>query len=243
MGPVAVALLGALLAGHAVPAAVPDFAPRTRARHLAPGRILVAGPRVHGPIFRQSVVLLLEYSAEGALGLVINRPSDIPLTRLLPDEKALVGRSDVAWVGGPVGRDALWVLLRAAPPSGESKGVVDGIHSTTSLATLRAALEAGTPPSGIRAYVGYAGWAPRQLDDEVTRGDWYIDRGAAEWIFERDAAEVWPTLIERNAGLRARAPRQRVPTTYAIQAGSSGAWLRRVKMPFPSSFLGSVPSQ
>jgi putative transcriptional regulator len=243
MGPVAVALFGALLAGHAVPAAVPDFAPRTRTHHLAPGRILVASPKMHGPFFSQSVVLLLEYSAEGALGLVINRPTDVPLTRLLPDEKALVRRPDTAWVGGPVGRETLWILLRTAPPSGESKVVVDGVHSTTSLATLRAALEAGTPASGIRAYVGYAGWSPRQLDDEVTRGDWYIDRGAAEWIFERDAAEVWPALIERNAGVRARAPRQRVPATYAIQAGSSGAWLRRVKMPLPSSVLGSVPSQ
>lgn len=243
MGPVAVALLAGLLAGHAVPAALPDLAPRARVRQLAPGRILVAGCKVRGPIFSRSVVLLLEYSAEGALGLVINRPSDVPLAHLLPDEKGLVGRSDLAWVGGPVGRGTLWVLLRGAPPSGESKPVVDGVHATTSLETLRAVLEAGTPASGLRAYVGYAGWAPRQLDDEVTRGDWYIDRGEAEWIFERDADEVWPALIGRNAGLRARAPRQRVPTTYAIQAGSSGAWLRRVKTPLPSSVLGSVPSQ
>ena len=243
MGPVAVALLGGLLAGHAVSAALPQLAPRTRVRQLAPGRILVAGPKVRGPLFSRSAVLLLEYSAEGALGLVINRPSHVPLAQLLPDEKALVGRSDTAWVGGPVGRGTLWVLLRGAPPSGESKPVVDGMHATNSLETLRAVLKAGTPASELRVYVGYAGWAPRQLDDEVARGDWYIDRGDAEWIFERDADEVWPALIERNMGLRTRAPGQRVPTTYAIQAGSSGAWLRRVKTPLPSSVLGSVPSQ
>jgi putative transcriptional regulator len=243
MGPGAVALLGGLLAGYAVPAALPEFVPRARVAQLAPGRFLVASCKVRGPIFSRSVVLLLEYSAEGALGLVINRPSDVPLLHLLPDQKALVGRGDTAWVGGPVGRSSLWILLRAAPPSGESSPVVDGVHATTSKETLRAVLEAGTPESGLRAYLGYAGWAPRQLDDEVTRGDWYIDRGAAEWIFERDAEEVWPALIERNAGLRVRAPRQRVPTTYAIQAGSSGAWLRRVKTPLPSSVLGSVPSQ
>ncbi len=216
-------------------------------RRLAAGRLLVATQALRGPFFQRTVVLLLEYSTEsGALGVVVNRPTDVGLAQVLPGEPALVGGPHRAWLGGPVGRDRVTVLFRAtgAPPApeGESMPVVDGIRVGASPAVLRGLVEAGGGSDQWRAYVGYAGWAPGQLEGEVVGGSWRIEEGAARWIFAEDADAVWPALLERSEGLRAR-PAQRCATMYAIQAGSSGACLRRVKTPLPSSLFVSVPSQ
>ncbi len=186
--------------------AAPYTAPEARVRTLAPGRLLVASRQVTGPFFGQSVVLLLDYSAEGALGLVLNRPTRVPLSTVLPDETGLAQREDRTWVGGPVGRDTLRLLFRGDAEGEDVERVVGEIRSTVSLEVLRRLIAAGTPASDLRAYVGYAGWGPRQLDSEVMRGDWYVDRGSAEWVFERDPASMWRELLDRHEGTRTRAP-------------------------------------
>lgn len=238
------------------PRAVPEYRGGL-IRRLAAGRLLVATPALRGPFFQRSVILLLEYSVEsGALGVVVNRPTDVALAQVLPGEPALADGSHRAWLGGPVGRDRVTVLFRAngAPPlpAGGSLPVVDGIHVGVLPGVLRALVEAGRGSDQWRAYVGYAGWAPGQLEGELVGGSWTIEDGAARWILAGDAEAVWPALMERAQGLQARSeagPRersrapQRCATTYAIQAGSSGACLRRVKIPLPSSLLVSVPSQ
>lgn len=186
--------------------AAPYTAPQARIRELAAGKLLVASRQVSGPFFGQSVVLLLEYSKEGALGLVLNRPTRVPLATLLPDEVALAQREDRAWVGGPVGRDSMRLLIRDKTPEGDALHVVDDVYTSTSLDVLHALLVAGVPTSKLRAYVGYAGWGARQLDAEVMRGDWYVDEGPAEWVFERDPASMWRELLDRNSGTRTQAP-------------------------------------
>jgi putative transcriptional regulator len=215
-------------------------------QRLAAGRLLVATPALRGPFFRESVVLLLEYSRQdGALGVVVNRRSEVALAEVLPGEPALEGSPQRAWIGGPVGRDRITVLFRkdGAPPLPEGAlAVVDGVWVGGSPALLRALAETHTGAERWRAYVGYAGWAPGQLEGEVAGGSWGIEKGAARWIFAADPAGVWPALNERSQGLQTRLP-QRCATTYAIQAGSSGACSRRVKTPLPSSLLASVPSQ
>jgi putative transcriptional regulator len=228
-----------------------------RVQRLAAGRLLVATPNLRGPFFQRSVVLLLEYSAEtGALGVVVNRPTDVALAQVLPREPALTDRPHRAWLGGPVGRDRVTVLFRAngAPtlPEGGSHPVVDGIRVGVLPGVLRVLAEAGQGSDQWRAYVGYAGWMPGQLEREVVGGSWTIEEGEARWILAGDAEAVWSELMERAQGLQARieaGPRersrapQRCATTYAIQAGSSGACSRRLKIPLPSSLFVSVPSQ
>lgn len=259
----AVALL-ALASGagvhHASAAPNPHPAPDYRGglvRRLAAGRLLVATPALRGPFFQRSVVLLLEYStANGALGVVVNRPTDVALEQVLPGEPALTAQPHRAWLGGPVGRERVTVLFRekGAPPlpEGGSLPVVDGIRVGVLPGVLRALAEGGQGSDQWRAYVGYAGWAPGQLEEEVARGSWSIEEGAARWILAGDAEAVWPALSERAQGLQTRLDRgrqesargpQRCATTYAIQAGSSGACLRRVKIPLPSLLFASVPSQ
>lgn len=172
-------------------------------RDLAKGKFLVATPQVGGPYFYQSVVLLLDYEPGGALGLIINRPTEIELAQLLPDVEALQGRSDRAFFGGPVDSQRMMLLFRSNEPLPDSRLVVGEIHVSGSFETLRKVVESGATASRFRAYVGSAGWAMGQLDGEVARGDWLIAPGEASAVFEMEPEKIWREFIDRSTGLEA----------------------------------------
>ena len=213
-----------LVPGMARLAALADGWPATRAvsvspptrldpsSELEPGKFLIASRRLHDPNFSETVVLLLEYGAEGALGLIINRPTDVELTSLLPEVHELRGREDPVYVGGPVSRDHLLLLVRAQQEPAEASQVLDDVFVTSSLDTLRRLLDAQSARAMFHAYAGYAGWAAGQLDNEVSRGDWHIATADSETVFDKESAGVWPELIRRTSGmwvkLRPRLARQ-----------------------------------
>lgn len=176
---------------------------------LGKGVFLVASKRLRDPNFAQSVVLLLEYDATGAFGLIINRPSDVALASALPEVEGLGARADVLYLGGPVGRNQLFLLVRSASRPEATDPVVDDVYSSVSLDTLRALL--ADDGAQFHAHAGYAGWGPDQLDGEVMRGDWYVTPADAVTIFEQPSEDVWPALIKRNAGLWVRRNRIRPP--------------------------------
>jgi putative transcriptional regulator len=175
----------------------------TSPRDLAKGKLLIASPQVGGPYFYQSVVLLLDYQPGGALGLIINQPTEIELARLLPDVEALRGRPDRAFFGGPVDRERMMLLFRSSEPLPDSRRIVGEIHASGSFETLRKVVGSGATASRFRAYVGSAGWAMGQLDGEVARGDWLIAPGEASIVFEMDPEKIWRELIDRSTGLQA----------------------------------------
>jgi len=173
---------------------------------LGRGKLLVASDGLVDPNFRQAVILLLEYERDGALGVVINRPTDVPLSSLLPDVSELSGRSDLAYVGGPVARDRMILLIRASAPPEASARVLDDVFITSSLDVLRELSRDASAARRFRAYVGYAGWGPQQLDDEIARGDWSVTPGEPASVFAPDPAKVWSQLRERTQGRWVRAP-------------------------------------
>lgn len=175
---------------------------RAPAEVLDKGVFLVASERLSDPNFRQSVVLVLEYDSTGALGLIINRPSNVALASALPDIEGLGARTDVLYIGGPVGRTQILLLVRAAFRPEGADPVVDDVYVSGSLDTLRALLAEGG--AEFHAHAGYAGWGPGQLDGEVMRGDWYVTPADAATIFEHPSDDVWPVLIKQNAGLWVR---------------------------------------
>jgi len=200
----AVAAAGAAL-GPPAPDAVAALPPWPTAspRDLAKGKFLIARPQAGGPYFYESVVLLLDYEPGGAVGLIVNRPTEIELAQLLPDVEALRGRSDRAFFGGPVERQRMMVLYRSSEPPPDSQRVAGDIHASGSFETLRKAIESGATESRFRAYVGYAGWAMGQLQGEVARGDWLIAPAEASAVFEMDSEKVWREFIDRSTGLHA----------------------------------------
>ncbi len=169
------------------------------------GRFLIANRQVSG-FFGESVIVLVDHGAHGSLGLIVNRPLALTLAQLLPQLEQARGRREHAFLGGPVARDQLLLLIRAKQPPEDSAAVLDGLHVSGSGETLRRLLEAPREGVEFRVYLGYAGWAPGQLADELARGDWTLAPGDAAAVFAGDASGLWQELLRRHREIQVRSP-------------------------------------
>lgn len=174
----------------------------------AVGRLLVADRGMRDPRFAKSVILLIRYEDKGALGLIVNKPSDTRLAELLPDAEELEGRDDPVYIGGPVARDGMMLMLRSEDPPEEANHVFADIYVSPSRDVLDRLIAEGD--SNFRTYVGYAGWAPGQLEGEIERGDWHVLPSDPEMVFAVEPNSVWDELIKQTevlfAGLRQPQP-------------------------------------
>ncbi len=164
----------------------------------AGGRLLVATRHQQG-FFARTVVLLLDYSDHGALGLILNRPTQVPLDQALQDITALQGRGHLLYVGGPVSLEQVTVLIHARTPPPRSFHIVDHIYASGSIEVLHNVMAHRHDNPDFRAYAGYAGWAPGQLDAEIAKGDWIIVAAAKGDIFTDDPVHLWRALINHQA--------------------------------------------
>jgi putative transcriptional regulator len=178
-------------------------ASRRSSHPLAPGTLLLATPELMDPNFADTVVLLLEVNDMGALGVVLNRPSAIPVVDVLDAWRPCVGEPEVLFRGGPVSTDGVIGvgLLRdeAHPPVGwqsltDSIGVVDLDTPGELVVDALAAL---------RVYVGYAGWGADQLRAEIEEGSWYVAPSEPQDWFRPDTTELWRDVLRRQPGMLA----------------------------------------
>jgi len=155
------------------------------------GKLLVATELVEGELFAETVVLLLFYDETGAFGLVVNRPTDVSPDELLADEEGIADYDGTLFWGGPVQMDSLRALLRTDEPPEEAEKILDSVY----LVSLEDALQMGpTDPARLRLYIGYAGWAPGQLDYELARGSWRVVPATDELVFAEAPRELWKQL-------------------------------------------------
>jgi putative transcriptional regulator len=175
---------------------------RHRVPALARGVFLVASPSLGDPNFRQTVVLICEYGAEGTLGIILNRPTGIPLSGALPHVGVLVGTSYQLFWGGPVQPTAILMLFRLAQVPSGTRAVIDGIYLGGNQETLDHVITQPAPTETFRAFAGYAGWAPGQLELEMSLGSWAITTADSMTIFDKDPAQLWQDLVEGLAGPR-----------------------------------------
>lgn len=168
------------------------------------GSLLVAGPALEDPNFHRTVVLLLAFGAvEGALGVVLNRPNDVPVGELLPGWSDLAAEPASMFVGGPVARDNVICLarLRAAHSSGfDGCSPVPGIDGLATLDLNRSPSEMEEGVDAIRLFSGYAGWSAGQLEDEVERGGWLILPGLLGDAFTPAPDGLWRHVLLRSGG-------------------------------------------
>lgn len=157
----------------------------------AQGKLLIATELVQGELFEQTVVLLLHYDETGAFGLVVNRPTDVKPEELLADEDAIEGYSGTLFWGGPVQMDSLRALLLTDTPPAGAEQIIESVH----LVSYEDALE-GVPkdPASVRFFIGYAGWAPGQLDKEMAHGSWRVLPGSSEQVFVTEPRTLWKRL-------------------------------------------------
>jgi putative transcriptional regulator len=163
----------------------------------ARGQLLIAGPGLLDPNFWRTVVLVIEHSDEGALGLVLNRPSETTVGEAVPQLEELVIPDEQLFIGGPVQPSAVIVLgefedaTDAALISFDDVGVLATATSPEDLAAeLRTA----------RAFVGHAGWGPGQLDTEIERGDWILETARRDDAFSENPRGLWSAVLTRKGG-------------------------------------------
>jgi len=165
---------------------------------IARGMFLVAATELQDPNFNRTVVLITHHGAGGTVGVVIKRPTRVPLARALPDTNALAGRSELVFVGGPVLPQTLVLLVRAPAPVPSSRHVFGDVYFTSNLDVLSRLLADGDDPKiAFRAYAGYAGWARGQLEAEIEQGGWRLVRADAATVFDRDPEHIWEAMIKR----------------------------------------------
>ncbi len=182
-------------------ASIPDVVPGLiEEQQIAPGKFLIASNSIRDPRFRESVILLLNHDEQGTLGLIINRPTRIPVSEVF--DEGLPGQ---LFFGGPVQPTAFSMLVTtpngADGETGEGQGFVfDGLYfifGNDRVADRLSRLDAGEQ---ARVYAGYAGWAPGQLDAELRDGGWHLAVAGADSVFAEESARVWETLIRQFSG-------------------------------------------
>ena len=165
---------------------------------LRQGAFLFSSPRLRDPNFLHTVVLLVTYGKEGASGLIINRPTDVPLDQVLPDIKGIKTFSKPVYFGGPVSANLMRALLRSDAALPGAQKVLDDIYVTANRKIIMDVLRNPNPDKTIRIYAGYSGWAPGQLDREFARGDWISMDADPESVFSEDPSRIWSTFFENR---------------------------------------------
>lgn len=162
------------------------------------GRLVVATPALGDPNFEHSVVFLLDHGEEGAVGVILNRPSDVSVGETLPRWEALAGKPDVMFVGGPVQPEAVVGLVRA----GADSEAVQEVSSGVGIVDLRAdPLSLIGEVSGLRLFAGYAGWGEGQLEDEIAHGGWFVVDAQPDDVLGDEPDELWVRVLTRQGGL------------------------------------------
>jgi len=191
----AIFLLGGLLTVlHALPAlAEKEFSPSS----VEKGVLLVASPSLDDPNFRQAVVLVVEHGPEGTIGLILNRSTNVLLSKALPDITVLKGTSYRLFAGGPVEPTRLLLLFRLKEPPADARPVFDGIYVGGTPKVLERIIMQSKPTETFRAFAGFAGWAPGQLKYEMLQGAWATLSPDSIGIFDKDPAVLWSDCLSR----------------------------------------------
>jgi len=162
------------------------------------GRLLVATPVINDPNFDRTVVLMLQHDeTDGAVGIVINRPTETEVVDVLPEWGGLVGAPTVVFAGGPVSVEsaiALGGTAGATSPPGWTRVVHD-------IGTVDLELpfdQVGPHVSAARLYAGYAGWGPGQLEGEIEVGAWFVVDALPGDALTDAPHELWSAVLRRQ---------------------------------------------
>ena len=150
------------------------------------GRLLVATPALRDPNFERTVVLMLAHSSEGALGVVINRPTATQASELIPGWGERAATPGVMFLGGPVGQN----------------GVI-GLHPGGTVDLNVPPEDTVDAPDTLRLFAGSAGWGAGQLEDELSEGAWWVFDAEPDDPFVPIPDELWSTVLRRQTGVTA----------------------------------------
>ena len=159
------------------------------------GQLLIASPALFDPNFRRTVVLVADHGDGGAMGIVLNRPSDAGVHDAVPLLSTLVDAEDLVYVGGPVQQDSVVVLAEWRDQDDATVLVFDGVGFMSSDDDVDRVAAATTR---ARVFAGSAGWSPGQLEAELEEGSWLVEPATVEDVFGTD--DVWARVLRRKGG-------------------------------------------
>jgi putative transcriptional regulator len=162
------------------------------------GKLLVASPALSDPNFFRTVVLMLEHSDEGALGVVLNRPSELEVSEPLPAWADVAAQPPVVFVGGPVSPSSAICLGRAEHSDDADWEPVVG--SVGALDLNIGPAEVRPRPEVVRVFAGYAGWGPHQIEAEILSGGWFVVDADPDDALSPSPGDLWSDVLRRQPG-------------------------------------------
>jgi putative transcriptional regulator len=156
------------------------------------GMFLIATRDLTGSGFSESVVLIIQHDENGTMGVVINKPSDIDLTAIVPDVTDNV--DSLLYLGGPVATNGIMLLIKSADALNDAVHVFGSIYASGSRDLLVELIEQANIESSVRFYAGHAGWSPGQLDNEINRGSWQVAPASEQMLFSEEPLNIWQQL-------------------------------------------------
>lgn len=161
------------------------------------GQLLLASPSLRDPNFLRTVVLVGVHNDEGAMGVVLNRPSAVTVREAVPALEPAVDDSEPVYVGGPVAPTSVVCLAEFVDPSSAELLVLGRIGFPAPDTDIEDLAEA---TARRRVFAGYAGWGEGQLDAEVAEGDWIAQLAQPQDVFSESPEELWSTVLTRKGG-------------------------------------------
>ena len=184
-------------------------------KDLGPGKLLVASRKLADPNFAETVILLVHSDAGGVVGLMLNRRTDLPISRVFAQLEAAKDRSDRVFLGGPVETPVVFGLVRSTDKVENAEHVFGGVYWISTKIALEKALSSRPDPGVFHVYLGYAGWTPAQLRNEVRLGGWFIFQADNETVFNANPDSLWRQMIKKTeldmAGYPTSRPQVRLP--------------------------------
>jgi putative transcriptional regulator len=158
------------------------------------GQVLLSEPFLNDPYFRRTVVFLCEHNAEGSFGFVLNNYIDVELEQIMDNMPAFEGRISI---GGPVRNSNLYYLHTLGNLIEESVEVIPGIFMGGNFENLKTLLQAGkVQKNDVRFFVGYSGWSPTQLEEEIKLKSWFVANVSKETVMNSDNDDLWKSILK-----------------------------------------------
>jgi putative transcriptional regulator len=164
------------------------------------GQLLIAEPLLGDPNFDRTVVLMIEHNDDGALGVVLNRPTDLEVDAVLRDWSPLAASPPVLYMGGPVEQNGVLALGRRAAADVKVPGWTPVLDDVGTVDLHLEPHELAGALEGMRFFVGYSGWGGGQLEAELAEGAWLVVPAVADDVFAPDPDTMWSSVLRRQGG-------------------------------------------
>ena len=173
---------------------------RIESNHVAPkqGNILIAEPFLSGSYFNRSIIVLVSYNTDGAVGFILNKKVDFPIEDLFPDFPDF--DADIH-IGGPVGTDSVYFIHTLGDLIPKSIHIKDNLYWGGDFDFLKTQIKLGlVDHTEIRFFLGYSGWSAGQLEEEINENSWLVAESSATDLMKMEEEEMWVKAVRSMGG-------------------------------------------